>query len=80
MYFFPSLSFQNAQRRFMTLGLCMKGYKNRKTGSKQEYEEQFKFSKLRKKTASGGTLRGLFGALLPCATLFLTSHEIVLII
>ena len=24
---------KNAQRRFMTLGLCMKGYKNRKTGS-----------------------------------------------
>ena len=31
--FLPSLFFQNAQRRFMTLGPCMKGYRNRKTGS-----------------------------------------------
>ncbi|KAF5919679.1 hypothetical protein HPG69_000280, partial [Diceros bicornis minor] len=49
-----------------------------KDRKQQEYEEQFKFSKLPKRVQ--GTRQSLSDALLPYATLFLTSPGIVLII
>lgn len=49
-----------------------------KDRKQQEYEEQFKFSKLQK-TGVRGSPQGLFDARLPHAILFLTSRGIVII-
>lgn len=75
----PSFSFQNVQRRFMTLGLYMKGCRNRKTGSSRSTRSSSNSVSFRKHRIQG-TPRGLFDARWPHATLFLTSHGIVLII
>lgn len=63
----------------MTLGLYMKGYRNRKTGNSRSTRSSSNSVSLRKHRVQG-TPQGLFDARVPHAALLLTSHGIVLVI